>query len=243
MQIFTEALFHTFLVACYFGVIALLTLLVHYGFKVGGEIYRKILHLSFMLSVFPFLFIFKYWYTALIAIGFFLILAVVGLSLLERFSFYKDLLAERDERGEVKRSLFLSFSVMALGVYLFWGVQGESLKYIIYGSFLAWGIGDALAALIGKQEKSQVINNKIIKTNKTNEGTLAMFLSSALIFFVVTFFNVEVHFMYLIVASLISGLLGAIVEVISKKGWDTLTLPLLFMALLYGVHLLAPYLA
>ncbi|HOQ70818.1 MAG TPA: hypothetical protein PLQ55_00470 [Bacilli bacterium] len=102
------------------------------------------------------LYVFAYWYTAAIVLVLFLAFALIGLTIFERYPFYHDLLAERS-KGEEKRSLTIAFLVFIMAINIFWRIYGEAYKYIILAGVLGWGIGDALAALDGKQKISIVI--------------------------------------------------------------------------------------
>lgn len=241
MDIIVNALIDSVYTALYFVVVGLVAIFVRYVLKIKGEWYRKILHLSFMLSILCWLYIFDYWYTAAITIAIFLIMALIGLTVLERFSFYKDLLAEREQKGEVKLSLSIAFLVMAGGICFFWGIYGPDYKYIVLASIFAWGIGDALAALVGKQKRSKIISHESNVSNKTIEGTIAMFLASTIVIFLVIFFVGKQQLFYSVIVSLIAGVVGTVVEFYSKKGLDTLTLPVSLMVILYVCQLSINY--
>lgn len=223
--------------ALYFGCVGLIAILVRYVFKIKGEWYRKILHLFFMGSIFCFLYIFDYWFTSAIALVLFLIGALSGLSILERYSFYKDLLAERS-KGEVKRSLTLAFIVYIASISLVWGIFGQTYKYIILAAILAWGIGDALAALFGQNEKNRVMRYKYINSRKTVEGSIAMVLGATITIFIVLYYVGHKPLTYSLIVSLVSGLVSTITEAYTKDGWDTFTIPPVVMIILLVMEVL-----
>lgn len=232
MDVFTNTLLHALFTALYFGGVGIIAILFRYGFKIKGEWYRKALHFFFMGSIFFWLYVFTYWYTSVIVLIIFLIFALIGLTILEKYSFYHDLLAERF-KGEVKRSLTIAFLVFIASISIFWGIYGETHKYIVLAGVLAWGIGDALAALVGKKENNKVIEHKLVKNKKTVEGSIAMFIGSTLVIFLVLLLVGQKHWLYSLIVSLISGIVGTFVELYTKDGWDTLTLPPVIMAIIY----------
>lgn len=232
MDIFINALLHALFTALYFGGVGIIAILFRYVLKLKGEWYRKALHFFFMGSIFFWLYVFSYWYTSVIVLITFLIFALIGLTILEKYSFYHDLLAERF-KGEVKRSLTIAFLVFITAISVFWGIYGESYKYIILAGILAWGIGDALAALVGKKENNKVIEHKLVKNKKTVEGSIAMFIGSTLVIFLVLLFVGEKQWLYSLIVSSIAGVIGTFVELHTKDGWDTLTLPPVIMVIIY----------
>lgn len=237
MDIFINALLHALFTALYFGGVGIIAILFRYVLKLKGEWYRKALHFFFMGSIFFWLYVFSYWYTSVIVLITFLIFALIGLTILERYSFYHDLLAERF-KGEVKRSLTIAFLVFITAISVFWGIYGESYKYIILAGILAWGIGDALAALVGKQKNSIVIETKMLSTKKTIQGSFAMFLGSTIVIFLVLFLVGSKDWIYSLITALVAGIIGTFVELYTKDGWDTLTLPPALMVILYVASLI-----
>lgn len=236
MDIFTNAVLHALFTALYFGGVGIIAILFRYVIKLKGEWYRKALHFFFMGSIIFWLYVFTYWYTSVIVLITYLILALIGLTILERYSFYNDLLAERF-KGEVKRSLTIAFLVFITAISVFWGIYGEAYKYIILAGVLAWGIGDALAALVGKKENNKVIEHKLVKNKKTVEGSIAMFIGSTIVVFLVLLFVGEKQGLYSLLVALVAGVIGTFVELYTKDGWDTLTLPITLMIFIYAASL------
>ena len=237
MDIFLNALLHSLFTALYFGGVGVIAILFRYGFKIKGEWYRKALHFFFMASIVFWLYVFAYWYTAAIVLVLFLAFALIGLTILERYPFYHDLLAERS-KGEVKRSLTIAFLVFVMAINIFWGLYGEGYKYIILAGVLGWGIGDALAALVGKQKNSIVIETKMLSTKKTIQGSFAMFLGSTIVIFLVLFLVGNKDWIYSLITALVAGIIGTFVELYTKDEWDTLTLPPALMVILYVASLI-----
>lgn len=237
MNILLEVFLDALLTACYFGVVAVITLIIKYGFKLKREWYRKTLHLFFMGSIIPFLYLFDYWYTSVITMALFMIFAFVGLSLLERYPFYTALLAERKQK-ESKQSIALAFFTYMLITGVIWGIFGGGYKYIILAAILSWGIGDALAALVGQREMTSEIKHRMVKNKKTIEGTLTMFISAFFVIFLVLYFVGKKDVIYSVLVSLLVALIGAFAEVVSSEGTDTLWVPIVEGTLLLVIALL-----
>ncbi len=231
METFINLIIDTLLTGCYFIVVAIIVLFLKYVIKLQGEWYRKSLHLFFMGSIFPFTYLFEYYWTSLISLASFLIVALIGLTIIERYPFYTELLAER-KPGEIKRSISIAFIVFMTIIGVVWGILGEEYKYIIIASVLAWGIGDALAALVGKRENTKIITNKLVKSTKTIEGSVAMFIFSTIVIFLVIYFMGNNPIWYSILISLVAGIAATLTEMWTKEGWDTLSVPIAVMIIL-----------
>ncbi len=223
MEIFINLIIHTLFTGLYFIAVAIIVLFLKYVIKLQGEWYRKILHLFFMGSIFPFTYLFDYWWTSLISLASFLIVALIGLTIIERYPFYTDLLAER-KPGEIKRSITIAFIVFMIIIGVTWGIFGEEKKYIIIASVLGWGIGDALAALVGKRSNTTQISNKLVRSTKTIEGSAAMFIASTVTIFLVIYFMGNNKLWYSVIISLITGVAATLTEMWTIEGWDTLTI-------------------
>ena len=76
-----------------------------------------------------------------------------------------------------------------------------------------------------------------MKNKKTVEGSIAMFIGSTLVIFLVLLFVGEKQWLYSLIVSSIAGVIGTFVELYTKDGWDTLTLPITFMIFIYAASL------
>lgn len=89
-------------------------------------------------------------------------------------------------------------------------------------------LGDGLAAVIGKNIKSK--EYKIGSTTKTLLGSLTMFLISFIIFVLsLCYYNINLW----IVKSIIASIAITILEAISMKGTDNITVPLASSLIVY----------
>jgi dolichol kinase len=91
---------------------------------------------------------------------------------------------------------------------------------------MAWGFGDAAAALVGKAFGRNRILHPRIEGAKTYEGTLAMIVVAGLaIFLTLLVYAGQPWKVSLTVAALVAPV-SATVELFSNRGMDTLTVPL-----------------
>lgn len=194
-------------------------------FNLPFEITRKMYHLLITLSIFPLLKLFSGWYVAvLVAITFALILYPI-LAWVEHSSLYQKIAVERG-RGEFKRSLIIVQVSLASLIFIFWGLLGDAWQYIAVVAVMAWGFGDAAAALVGKKFGQRAIQNRHIEGRKTVEGTLAMFVVSGLaVFFTLLLYADQSWQISLPVALLVAPICAG-VELFSIRGMDTITVPI-----------------
>ena len=213
----------------YFVVCASAALILRKMVKVPKEVFRKLLHFILLGSVFVFTYGFAAWWQGALASVLFILLVYPLLTLAERIPGYSRLLVERNP-GEIKRSLVVVFTMFALVIALCWGWQQK--QYLVIASVLAWGVGDAAAALVGKKIGKRAITGRLVEGTKSLEGSLAMFAFSSLSVFGVLASNSPVPWWGMVVISLVTGLVSAVVELFTKNGMDTFTCPIAAMAVM-----------
>ncbi len=223
-----EELLHGFaLMSIYFAVAATVALTARILIKIPDEVFRKTLHFILLGSVFVFAFGFETWWISAIAAIIFEIIVYPILILFEHFKNFSELTTER-KKGELKSSLLLVFTMFAIVITVSWGFLGD--RYLVVASILAWGIGDAFAALIGKKYGKHKIKDKHTDGKKSFEGTAAMFISSFFsVAFVLTLRGGLSPFAYVLI-SVLTAAVSAIAELYSKNGLDTVICPLAAMA-------------
>lgn len=209
----------------YFVVMGLPMILLKAFNKVSFEVARKLYHLVIALSIFPMLKLFSSWYVAVFAAFVLVLLVYPLLAWLENTTFFKRIAVER-EGGEFKKSLIIVQLAITLLIFISWGLLGADWKYIAAVAIMAWGFGDAAAALVGKAIGRKKIRHPRIEGAKTVEGTLAMFVVAGLaIFFTLLLYAGQTWQVSAAVALLVAPV-GAVVELFSRRGMDTLTVPL-----------------
>lgn len=207
----------------YFISAAALALLMRKLVRVPKEVFRKTLHFILLGSIFVFTEAFySPFYASLAAILFALVLYPV-LYLLEKVPGYSELLTERSH-GEIKRSLLLVFLMFSLILLLCWGALGR--KYLVIASVMAWGIGDAAAALFGKKYGRTYLKGKGLRGEKTLEGLIAMVVFSFLAVLLVLFYHQPQISVGYVPLALVTATVTAVVELYTLDGMDTVTCPI-----------------
>jgi phytol kinase len=207
--------------------------------KLPSEVIRKIQHVAYSLSVFILLRLFSTWYLAVAAAFVLVLLAYPALYFLEKTSIYKKLFVDRTERGgELRKQLLyvqLSFGILIL---LFWGILGAKWQYMVIVAVMAWGFGDAAAALVGKFLGKRTIIHAWVEGAKTCEGTLAMMGAAFVAVFLTLLFLSDLSWFLCLIVALVVAPICAVVELFSKKGTDTLTIPLATAAVVFPLVIL-----
>lgn len=215
-------------IGLYFGFIVALGLpaiLLKAFFKIPFELIRKTYHMVITLTILPLVTLFTHWYMAVLTALLLMVIAYPLLALVEKTSAYKRIAVER-KGGEFKNSLVIVQLSMALMISVFWGLLGPEWKYIAVVAILAWGFGDAAAALIGKKFGRRKIQHPRIEGVKTLEGTQAMYFTAGLaIFLTLLFYAGQTFQVSLAVATLVAPVC-AFVELFSNRGMDTITVPI-----------------
>lgn len=218
----------------YFVICASIAVLIRIFIDLPDELFRKFLHIILLGSALVFLYGFETWYTAVFASLIFVILVYPILSLAESLEKYSHILMERND-GEIKRSLILVFGMFSLVITISWGLIG--VKYIALAVMFAWGLGDAAAALVGEKHGKRYIEGKYIEGKKTLEGSLAMFLVSFIVIFIILIINTKLFWFNNLIISFIAAIVNSLVELNTKHGLDTITCPisivLVMLPLLY----------
>ncbi|MGI6660058.1 MAG: diacylglycerol/polyprenol kinase family protein [Dethiobacteraceae bacterium] len=189
---------------------------------VPKEVFRKTLHVILLGSIFVLIYKFTTWWLSALAAIFFMLMVFPILAVAERLPGYAELLIER-KKGEIKRSLVVVFTMFAVLICVCWGWLGQ--KYLVIAAVLAWGLGDAAAALVGKRFGQHYIEGRMVEGRKTLEGTLAMFVVSFVSVLIVLSVNGPLPWYSYLPIALITAAVCALVELYTKGGMDTLTCP------------------
>ena len=211
--------------------IGLPAVLLKASFNLPAEVVRKMYHLVITLSIFPLVHLFSAWYLAVLAALLFALVVYPLLMLLENSPFYQRIATER-EGGEFKNSLIIVQVSLGLLLFLVWG----EWRFVAVVAVLAWGFGDAAAALVGKYLGRCPIAHPRIAGTKTMEGTQAMFVTAGLAIFLTLLLYAHQPWPVSLVVALLVAPICAIVELFSNGVMDILTVP--FSAALTLVPLL-----
>jgi phytol kinase len=221
------------LVLYYVVFLAIIPVVLKVRVDAPPEIVRKFQHVAYALSIFLLLDLFSSWYIAIGAASALVVVAYPVLYLTEKTALYKRLLVERrSERGELRRQLLLVQLSFAILILIFWGVLGTHWQYLAGVAVMGWGFGDAAAALVGKALGRRRIIHSMVEGAKTREGTLAMIICAGTALFLSLIFYGGLPWHTSLVLALIVAPVCGIVELFSRRGVDTITVPLAAGALL-----------
>lgn len=224
------ALFSKFckLLGLYFGyiaVMAVILIILRFATKIPDYIFRKLLHFVAFTSILPLVFWTDVWWIAVLVEIVFLIVIIFALHFGERLSFYKELFVEKGKH-EVITSFVMLFGLMTILMAVYWGIFGEEHKYITVAAIMAWGPGDAAAAIVGKNWGSHKLAGRWIEGTKSVEGTLAMGITSFICTLGVLLAISGIGWTASLILALIIAPIAAFVELNSKHGLDTITVPI-----------------
>lgn len=208
------------------------------------EVVRKMQHVAYALSVFLLLGLFERWYVAVAAAAVLPLVAAPVLALWERHPSYRRLLTDRSARGgELRRQMgYVQLSFSAL-IAVFWGGLGPDWRPLVAAAAMLWGFGDAAAALVGTLLGRHRVRHRAVEGAKTYEGTAAMIaVGAAATFATLLLYGGAPWWISLAAGALVAPVAG-VVELFSRRGIDTLTVPLASAAALVPWWLLAAALA
>ena len=210
----------------------LIVLFIRFVFKPKDYIYRKVLHISAILTVFCFILPSHTWWIVILDILTILALINITLLIIERFKFYKLLFVDKSHH-EILKMINAYYLIMVVLILLFYGLRGEEYKYLVIISILAWGLGDAVAALIGIKFGKHKLDIPFADNSKTIEGSLAMLITSFITCLV--FLIIFMHFdaWKLVIAPILVSLSITYIEAISKDGVDNIFCPLIASMILF----------
>jgi phytol kinase len=194
----------------------------------GGknELVRKTQHVSYSLSIFLLIKLFSSWYSAVLAASLLVVVGYPALLYLEKLPFYKKYFVDRKKKGgELRMQLLLVNATFGLLLFIFWGLLGIKWLYIAPVAVMAWGFGDAAAAVIGKAFGRRRIKSPFIDGAKTYAGTIAMAIVAFLAVLLTLLFYAGKSFLVSLITALLVAPVCAIVELYSPKGTDTITVP------------------
>jgi phytol kinase len=221
-------LFAYYLVTCF-----VLPVMLKAWAGVPNEWIRKFQHVAYSLSVFILLKLFSTWYLAIAAASLLVLVAYPVLKLIEKSAFYKRHLPDRTTRGgELRKQMIYVQITFAILIFVYWGLLGTRWQYVVAVAVMAWGFGDAAAALIGKAFGRRRVLHSLIESAKTCEGTIAMIVTATLAcFLTLLLYAGQPWYSSLLIAAIVGPVCG-IVELFSRRGTDTFTVPLTAAALI-----------
>ena len=213
------------LVLAYYGILAAIIMILTRVLRSPAEYARKTYHVMAALSLFVLLYGFENWWAAVASISLLLAAAYLGAPLLRRIPAF-DRIRRLAQDGEIRRQILSLLGVFILLISIFWGIGGPGLRYCAAAGAAAWGLGDAAAAIIGRRFGKKRKMPKLFDPDKTAEGTYAMMAAAFVgVFVTLTIFAPTPVGVNLLASVVLAGV-SAVVELMSRRGWDTLTVPL-----------------
>lgn len=223
------------LMGYYLIVLAAIPMAVKAFTTVPREVIRKFQHIGYAMSIFILIEWFTYWWTALIGLAILVGLAYPFLWGFERTRWFKKILVQRAGNGELRKQLlFVQISYAGL-IVVFWGLMGEAGKAIMATGVVAWGYGDAMAALLGKAFGKRYIDDPHIRPRKTYVGTVSMALAAAITLFFMARFYMEASWLTVALIVLFAAPVAALTELYAQDGADTLVVPMSVAIMVYLV--------
>lgn len=222
----------------YIASLAAILIVMRFATRVPDYIFRKLLHFVAFTSILPLALGTDIWWIAVAVEIFFLIVVIAALHFFENFSFYKRLFVEK-EKHEVLLSFIVLFGLMTVLLAVFWGGFGAEHKYIAVAAIMAWGPGDAVAAIVGKSVGKHKLQGKMIEGVKSVEGSVGMAITSFVCTLPVLLTMSELPWYVALLFAVVIAPVAALTELFTKRGFDTVTVPfvsalLLSLTMLWG---------
>ena len=197
-------------------------LLARKCFTIPDELFRKALHFILLGAYIPLVFAFEAWWMAAIFAASLIIILFPALSIASKIPMLSAFIIER-KKGEFLSSMVLAVGMMAFSVTICWGLFAD--RYLVLASIYAWGIGDGLAALVGKRFGKHKIKWRFADGKKSVEGSAAMFLCSLVAVFTVLMVRGGIGVPMCFVIALFAAIVSTVAEMCAKDGWDTVICP------------------
>jgi dolichol kinase len=220
--------------ALYYMVSASIIVLISRYVPQSRPYIRKAYHLVATFSVLVLLHVFEHWYAAAASAAAFYSFAFVLICVTQRIPALNKLSVARGGRlSEIPvQIIYLQLTVVALTT-LYWGSIGPIGKVAIAAGFSALGVGDTAAELVGKRFGRHRYRLGLFDPNKSWEGTLAMIGASYVVILgiLLTMSTALVSFLAAPVLAVVAG----IAEAFSRKGSDTILVPVTVAVLTFPV--------
>lgn len=184
--------------------------------KVGNEASRKFIHIVLC----------NWWFIARHFFTDAIFASIVPLSfvIINYISYKKNIISVMErEKQDGLGTVYYAISLFILAIISFGVINNPQIGL---AGVLVMGYGDGFAAIMGRKISSK--EYKIGTTKKTLVGSATMFIIT---FIILAIFLLNVQFWY--IKAIIASIIITIVEAVSIKGTDNLTVPLITSGLLY----------
>lgn len=211
--------------ALHFGVLAVGVIVLNKKLGLADELYRKLLHLVSVFSIMPIVIPSSSWVASMLVCFLFMGLAYLGT---KKTNLEEAVDMTQRSAGEQQRSMLLLYGTYATVILFAWGMFGQKWAAVL--SIIAWGIGDCVAALVGKKFGKHKVSGRFIEGKKSLEGTFGMFLTT----FVSIFLLYQRHTAlsnigFVALVCFWIAVFSSLTELFTKNGMDTVACPLISM--------------
>ncbi len=213
------------LLALHFGVLAVSVILLNAKVGLPSELYRKLLHLVSVFSIMPIVIPSSSWLASMLVCLLFMGLAYLGT---KKTNLEEAVDMPQRSAGEQQRSMLLLYGTYAAVIFFAWGMFGQKWAAVL--SIIAWGIGDCVAALVGKKFGKHKVSGRFIEGKKSLEGTFGMFLTTFVSVFLLYQRHTTLSNMgFVVLVCFWIAVFSALTELFTKNGMDTVACPLVSM--------------
>ena len=202
---------------------------VRFMTNIPSFIFRKLLHIVAFCGVSLMIILAESWQAAAVTS---LLLAVVIypiIMMIEKEPWFDKLFVQKS-KGEIKRSMLLLFVMFTVVIAVGWGWLGHAV--LSAAAILMWGAGDAAAALVGIPYGKHKVRCKLTDGKKSWEGSFAMLLVSFAVGILVLIATQTCGWPQALLMAGTGALLGTLTELFSPSEYDTVTVPIVILAVL-----------
>ena len=197
--------------------------------RMPSFVFRKVLHIVAFTCVSLMILSAENWLAAALTALIIAALAYPVLAALEAAPWFAKFFVQKST-GEIKRSCLLLFFMFAVLIAISWGIFDRPNLGI--AAILMWGVGDGAAALAGVPLGKHKVRSRFTDGKKSWEGSTAMFLASFLSGLAVLLLAEKMTFSHAFLTAGIGAVSAAATELFSPSEYDTVTVPLVVMAVL-----------
>lgn len=220
----------------YFIAFAIPTGIIGRVFHIHKEIIRKIYHIFGSASMILLLYVFPGWKSAL---GTFLGLFIFAYGLILIFqdaTFFKKFRVDRKKDDtKIKQQIIYVAVTYTFLIITFWAIGGEENKHFILFGVMTWCLGDAFAAIFGRIYGKKYFQHPVFDQNKTHRGFKAFIIPAGIVNLAILMIFYSFPLGISVGVAVFLGVVGGIIELISKKGLDNVLIPISITFLAYAV--------
>ncbi len=213
------------LIVCALTVVLLIRLLI----KPPSFVFRKLLHIAAFSGISIMILITENWAAAALTSALLAVIIYPVLLMCEKEEWFDRFFVQKS-KGEIKRSMVLLFVMFTAVIAVSWGIFGKAEP--ASAAILMWGTGDAAAALVGIPFGKHKIRLPFTDGKKSWEGSISMLLVSFLAGITLLLFTGTGSIFHILLSVALGALAGTVTELYSPSELDTVTVPVVILAVL-----------